>query len=272
MTGSKKPQRRKTASVASDRALARLIRFALASGPLQPTAEGALRGLDGTRREVMPVVVAEALRRGLVQEGEGRLKAAPTARAFLRRHAAELEDEAFQAQHRDLSKREVRIGGRCETVRVNLAESPLGPLARLKDRDGAAYFSDDALAAGERLAREFERAGLQPRITSTWEPRLSQAPRRRAAPEPTISDSAAAARKRLGDALDMIGPDLAGVALDVCCFGKGLELVERERQWPARSAKLMLRTALCALSRHYAPPQPGPRTRHWGAEGYRPEL
>ncbi|WP_431322771.1 DUF6456 domain-containing protein [Rhizobium sp. YTU87027] len=74
--------------------------------------------------------------------------------------------------------------------------------------------------------------------------------------------------------MEAMGPELAGVALDVCCFMKGLEAVERERQWPVRSAKLMLRTALMALSRHYNPPTPArrPRMEHWGAEGYRPEL
>lgn len=68
-----------------------------------------------------------------------------------------------------------------------------------------------------------------------------------------------------------MGPELSGVALDVCCFMKGLELVERERQWPARSAKLMLKTALLALHRYYTPPA-REGTRHWGEAGYRPEL
>ena len=54
--------------------------------------------------------------------------------------------------------------------------------------------------------------------------------------------------------------------------------MERERQWPARSAKLVLRLGLESLARHYglaaaATGKPGRgRVRHWGAEGYRPEI
>ncbi|MFN3502108.1 MAG: DUF6456 domain-containing protein, partial [Allorhizobium sp.] len=47
---------------------------------------------------------------------------------------------------------------------------------------------------------------------------------------------------------------------------------EHERQWPARSAKLMLRTALLSLARHYAPPPVRSRTRHWGDDGFRPDI
>ncbi|MBB3397181.1 DUF6456 domain-containing protein [Rhizobium sp. BK060] len=194
------------------------------------------------------------------------------ARSYLRR-AASLREEAFIEQHGAIGHVVAGLDGGRQSLRINREESPLSSLARLKE-SGGPFLPEDALAAGERLFADFTRGQLQLRITASWEPRHASRARGARGGMPDLTDSAIAARVAVNRALDVMGPELAGVALDVCCFMKGLETVERERQWPVRSAKLMLRTALMALSRRYNPPMPARRRRveHWGAEGYRPEL
>ena len=166
----------------------------------------------------------------------------------------------------------VQIDGTPQTLRVNEAESPLAGLARLKDKGGEPFLPAEALAAGERLHADFTRAQLQPRVTASWQPRLSGRTRGERGGMADLADSAIAARIAVNRAIEAMGPELAGAALDICCFMKGLETVERERQWPVRSAKLMLRTALLALARHYNPPRRSARMQHWGEEGYRPGM
>ncbi|WP_174801706.1 DUF6456 domain-containing protein [Martelella limonii] len=148
--------------------------------------------------------------------------------------------------------------------------SPLETLARLKTRDGAPFLPLEAVIAGERLLSDFNHAMLQPRLTASLSPRLETRTRGQAASCP--SDSAIDARRRVASAMKAIGPELADIALDFCCFMKGLEQIERERQWPVRSAKLMVRAALAALARHYAPPAARTGIRSWAAEGYRPDI
>lgn len=216
---------------------------------------GLLRRIGQKGAGFQPIPTDEDLIRaahssGLVENVEGSPRITPAARAYMRRALVEGE-EAFGDQHRDIRKIILGEGKARKVIRVNMAESPLAALARLKDREGVAWFSNDTIEAGGRLARDFHHAGLQPRITASWQPRLQQKAKGAAGRQEEFTDGVVAARMRVAKAAQSMGPELAGVVLDVCCFMKGLELVERERQWPARSAKLMLRTGLLALHRHY---------------------
>jgi hypothetical protein len=228
---------------------------------------------DADERIYPKAAIKEAVSLGLVGVTGSGIAASSAASAFLRRALAEGE-EAFGEQHREMVSTMMDVGGLRQPVRRNLQESPLGSIARLKDRDGKTFVPLEAVDAGERLLSDFTRGQMQPRVTASWEPRLATRAKGGAGGQAEMAESAMAARSRFNRAVEAMGPELAGVAVDVCCFSKGLETVERERQWPARSAKLMLRTALLALARHYSPPVPASRRRshHWGAEGFRPSI
>lgn len=221
------------------------------------------------RLRVEAGILALAAREGLIARDGARIRPLPEATAFIARHAATEPD--FARPHRDLVETVIAVDGETARVSRNQSESPLAALERLKGRAGESYFPREAIAAGERLHADFTRGQLQPQITMRFEPRLGTSVKGARGGVADLSDSAVAARLRVNRALAALGPELSGVALDICCFMKGLETVERERQWPPRSAKLMLKTALMALHRHYTPPARR-EMRHWGEEGYRPEM
>ncbi|MDB5554849.1 MAG: ATPase involved in replication initiation [Rhizobium sp.] len=257
------------------REIARLLRFIGNHGCIMEDQAGEYLLLrpGGAGQPARREAVERASRAGLVLVREGRIFATREARNWLRRYRSARE-EAFLDQHRVIEIAEATIDGERIHVRINAAESPLALMARLKDKSGNAWFPPDAMLAGERLARDFHFAALQPKLTQSYEPRPGASGRPGPGAGAELKDNVVAARTRVARAVDAMGPDLAGVVLDVCCFEKGLEVVERERQWPARSAKLMLKTALMQLHRHYNPPsrEPARRSHAWGAEGYRPAM
>jgi hypothetical protein len=219
--------------------------------------------------------VRELCARGLLVEVEPKhYAAAPETAAWLKRRTA--TDLPFRTQHGEIAKQRSRdtSGG---DVLVNLQESPIAILARGTGRGGKPWLAPHAVAAAERLRREFEIAQLQPRVTANWSASVNTG-RRTGDALADLTDMTVAARLRFDRAMRAVGSELSGVLVDTCCFLKGLETVERERQWPARSAKLVLRLALESLARHYglSPAAEGSRSsgrlRHWGADGYRPEI
>jgi hypothetical protein len=185
-------------------------------------------------------------------KADGRAEISAAGRAYLARQQAARAGvvDPFLAQHvAPVEGIAERPEGRA-TVRIDASESPLVWLARRKGRDGQPLVTGLQLQAGERLRAEFTRAQLTPRMTSNWSA-ATQSLRSAGAVSGNLAEVVVAARQRLRHALDAVGPEFAGLLLDVCCFLKRLDDVERERQWPARSAKVVLQLGLDRLARHY---------------------
>jgi len=206
--------------------------------------------------------------------GRRRLRATLAGQAHAARHAAPAGVDPFLAQHKPLVAGEA--GEERVRVLVNEAESPLAWLARRKGKDGAPLVDAACLEAGERLRRDLTIGAMLPRTTANWSAAVASGSRSLGPTD--FTDAMIAARQRARAALAAVGPDLSGLLIDICGFLKGLETIERERCWPARSGKLVLELALRQLCRHYGLESvargraAGAGLRHWGAGDFRPLL
>ena len=212
---------------------------------------------------------------GLVVLKAGRAALSQTGRDAAKPAAAPADPFGIQQQERGNAIVMTTAGE--EVVTVNHAESPLGMLLRRKGKDGSAFLTAREYRAGERLRIDYSRGCIMPRMGVNWGAAAGGG--RKLGEVNGIADRtdvALAARQRVEKAVAAVGPELAGVLIDVCCFLKGLERVEAERLWPARSAKVVLKSALSALARHYDPQRAVPGGRapilHWGSEDYRPRI
>jgi hypothetical protein len=152
----------------------------------------------------------------------------------------------------------------------------LRALRNRRDKDGLALLTAVQVEAGERLASDFLRGQLMPRVTADWSS-VEGAPRRRGVPGfgVELRESTAAAQDRFRAALAVVSPEFTGLLISVCCLDARIEDIERTEGWPQRSAKILLQIALNQLARHYgmivAAPARG-RIRQAGSADYRPNL
>lgn len=214
---------------------------------------------------------SQKIRQSQSQNG-GRLSDRPvSAKSAVAPGAPRPDIDPLRARHLTLGERLVATGKGARRVTVDEAESPLSWLARRRGRDGRALIAPHQWQAGERLRADFTRGQMMPRTTSDWTTGVAS---ERRGPANGAVDGAAgtiAARQRVNAALDAVGPEFSGLLLDLCCFLKGLEDIERDRGWPARSAKVVLQLALDRLARHYgylaeARGKPHAQVRTWLAE------
>lgn len=240
---------------------------------LRILGEGRLTRLRIDRAEVGRLVAAGLLARRETA-GVWVLRLTAEGRAHVARATGGAD--AFRLQHGEVSRRPVEA--QAPPLLVDEAESPLARLAKRRDKDGRAYFGPSRLEAGERLRADFTLARMMPTVTSNWSFGRAAAGGVGPGGLADLTDRALAARDRVRAALDAVGADLADVLLDVCCFLKGLETIESDRRWPARSAKVVLDIALGRLAAHYGlaeearGPARGGHLRAWGTADHRPTI
>ena len=203
----------------------------------------------GARRAACADLVAAGLAEWSGTEPDSALRLTPAGYARARRDLAGDKDP-FLSQHRATTAIEIEMNGVARVVEIDEAESPLAWLRRRRDKSGRPMIDDDAFVAGERFRADLTVAMMLPRVTVDWNSIGGGGGGGQSGPA-AATDAALAARQRVNTASKAIGGDFAGLLIDVCGFLKGLEAVERERDWPARSAKVVLNLALRRLAEHY---------------------
>lgn len=238
---------------------------------LEIEEEKSIIAVAGKKHSFMSVIIHKAIQDSLLKIDGNTISLTLLGKSLLKRLLN--PDMPFTAQHADLVNSSIKVESIVSPILKNNNECALSRLYFRKAKNGKGWLDHDEYQAGERLRSDFEKAQLSPNISARWGATMSGS--NRAADGATdISDFALDAKVRMEKAIGALGPELSGVTLDVCCFLKGLEVVEREKSWPPRSAKLLLKTALSILVRHYGIKSDTKNrpNRFWGADNYRPEM
>ena len=166
------------------------------------------------------------------------LRITPAGRALIEGEPSQPEKSSSPSPDRDIKR----------PITINTQESPLAWLRSRRDKSGQPMIDAASFEAGERFRNDLAMSGILPRVTADWST-IARGSGWRGGLLP--SEALTSARQRVRKTLDAVGPEFSGLLIDLCGFLKGLETIERERQWPPRSAKIPIQMALAALARHY---------------------
>jgi len=211
--------------------------------------------------------VEKLVSNGVLYLQEGKCIATDAARAWLKRQLC--DGPGFDDQHRRMEKTS-------EGLALNLREGALRMLA-IKNKGKQAFLLPHHLIAADRIHVLVMRTQMVQRTTMSYDPSRIGGKKSGSSAMSDLAQSGVDAKKQLAQLLDKLPQDCAGVVMDVCGFQKGLQLIEIERQWPRRSAKLILRIGLEQLAVHLglSSVATGARStgsRFWMQPGNRPNL
>lgn len=204
-------------------------------------------------REVAEIMALREWIEGKMKGRLGRYSITAAGRAELGRLLARAESLRASGEQDDST---VALGRapRARTLRSAGAEAPLRVLARRKRGDGEAFLSATLVQAAERFRESFEIARVAGALGDDLAPLYAG----RIQPPMTQNGGAALSMARgdlalshLVDAVRTIGPELAETVVMAVCEEWGMEKIEKELEFPARSGKIVLSIALHSLARHY---------------------
>ncbi|MDD9797612.1 MAG: DUF6456 domain-containing protein [Alphaproteobacteria bacterium] len=163
-------------------------------------------------------------------------------RAHYRRYLN--QTDPYRAQHQKIETDEAGISR-------NMSETPLSWLKARAGKGGGIKFSDAEFKAGEYLRRDYEISRMSKRLCVDWSRPIAGTGSNKSVRQTDLPDMVLDASRRFTKALETVGPDLADILVPICCELVGLETVEKNMQWPRRSAKLVLKFALSRLATYY---------------------
>ena len=219
--------------------------------PWPPAAADPESSIQAGAKLADPRTVSAGLARGLwviCRSGDcdaPHLQLTDAGRAWLARQRS-VSDLAFRVQHEAVKAN----GDNRDNKPVRVDEWPIGRLARRRGRNGAPLISAVQLQAAEQLRRDFTLGAVGGNARSNW--RVAPGSGGASREQELQSACALDHRAAFDTACLALGPELAGVLIDACCFLKGMEQIEQERCWPVRSAKIVITVGLNQLARHYA--------------------
>ncbi len=161
-------------------------------------------------------------------------------------------------------------------IKKNLAESPISKLTIFKDKKNP-FLKPHHIEAAKKFALLFEKSQLRARTTINYFASPKGKEKYSNFTTAELSDMAIDARRKIEQLLNGMPDECASVIIDICGLEKGLQIVESEKGWPRRSAKLVLRIGLEQLAQKFGltPKAVGKlkgKSTYWQKEGSRPTI
>lgn len=208
---------------------------------------------DRRRRALLRLTAAEA--RGLESEGliemrsPGVFELSEAGIAKLARDEAEAGEEFISQHGAVVSRNVIDADGGMHKVRGFDPERQMRRLTVLRGANGEPWLSHAELAAAGKLRADWAVGEIGLLRGSDWmaAPMGSNARGADNAQEAAMARRCDA-RRSVADALARLAPPLRRVVESVCLHERGLEALEREHGWPARSGKLALKLGLAQLA------------------------